>query len=106
MEILSYGRNEIREGEGEVKVLNEYPTHHYFNEYEKTELFCPHCGKQEVWEEQSPGDYYCGPDFICTSCAHNFSIQGPLEMFARNQIKQLEQLRTGVTFEPTTPKGH
>ena len=36
-----------------MRVLNEYDTHHYFDEFEKCQLFCPHCGKQEVWEEQS-----------------------------------------------------
>lgn len=41
-----------------MKVLNEYPTHHYWEDYEKSELFCPNCGIQSVWQEQSEGDYY------------------------------------------------
>lgn len=41
-------------------------------------LFCPECGAKGVWEEQSDGDYYVGPDYACTTCGAVFTYQGPL----------------------------
>lgn len=49
--------------------------HSYKETWERGELFCPGCGKQGVWEEQSGGDYYTGSDFLCPSCGANFTIQ-------------------------------
>ncbi len=89
-----------------MKVLNEYDNHHYIQEFEKSDLFCPHCGTKEVWEEQSEGDYYTGPDFICATCSHEFSIQGPRLKDSTTFLKKLDQLRSGITLEPTTPQGH
>lgn len=89
-----------------MKVLNEYPNHHYMDEYQKCDLFCPNCGTRSVWQEQSPGDYYVGEDFICTACNQNFTIQGPMPMSEPNQLKKIEQLKSGMTLEPTTPRGH
>lgn len=89
-----------------MKVLNEFKTHHYVDDYEKTELFCPNCGKQEVWKNQSEGDYYDGPDFICSACGNDFTMHGPDRMTEKNELKKLLQLRNGVTFEPSTPRGN
>ena len=47
--------------------------------WEKIDLFCPHCGKQDIWQEQSSGDYYVGENYLCEACAHSFTIQGPSE---------------------------
>ena len=85
-----------------MKVLNEFPNHHYFDEYEKCDLFCPNCGIKEVWQEQSSGDYYVGEDFICVACKHNFTIQGPVPIY---NLKKIEQLKSGVTLKPSTPIG-
>lgn len=89
-----------------MKILNEYATHHYWDEYRIGQLFCPNCGKQSVWEEQGSGDYYCGPDYLCISCDHRFSIQGPDKPEWGNVTKKLEQLKSGVTLKPSTPEGH
>lgn len=90
-----------------MKVLNEYPnSHHYIDVYEPSDLFCPHCGNDTVWQEQSPGDYYTGPDYICTTCEMDFSIQGPEKSEQPNMQGKLKQLQSGVTSKPTTPKGH
>lgn len=89
-----------------MKVLNEFPKHHYIEEYERVDLFCPHCGQQKVWEEQSRGDYYCGPNYLCESCGSAFTLQGPDLPNEPRMFKQIEQLRTGVTLEATTPKGN
>lgn len=53
--------------------------HSYPETWCKGALFCPHCGKQEVWEEQGEGDYYVGASFLCIACRYNFTIQGPYE---------------------------
>lgn len=49
-------------------------SHKYSETWDLTELYCPHCGKQEVWEEQGGGDYYVGVDYACTACAHIFNM--------------------------------
>jgi hypothetical protein len=89
-----------------MKVLNEYATHHYIDEYEKCPLHCPNCGVQSVWEEQSEGDYYAGPEFICITCSHNFTIQGPTPSNTVNETKKIEQIKSGTTFIPNTPRGN
>ena len=90
-----------------MKVLNEYPgSHHYIENYEKSEYFCIHCGAQEVWQEQSGGDYYCGPEYFCTACSHRFTMQGPNECKNINEFGILKQLRSGITLEPTTKRGN
>jgi hypothetical protein len=38
------------------------------------DLFCPSCGKQDVWVEEGSGDYYVGNEHICASCAVQFTI--------------------------------
>lgn len=89
-----------------MKVLNEYPgKHHYWTEYEKTEYFCPNCGANEVWQEQDPGDYYCGEDWLCLSCSHGWTMRGPYTLKEINEYGILAQLRQGKTFEPTTKRG-
>lgn len=91
-----------------MKILNEYPTHHYWEEYLLGKLYCPNCGEQKVWEEQSSGDYYCGPDYLCSACGSNFKIQGPYQPTPKdglNVIKKVDQLITGISLKPSTPEG-
>lgn len=38
------------------------------------ELYCPNCGKQEVWVEQGPGDYYVGEGHLCGACRCTFRL--------------------------------
>jgi hypothetical protein len=49
-------------------------SHEYPESWEKTELFCPACGKREVHEEQSEGDYYLGTWFLCAACGAGFHL--------------------------------
>lgn len=42
--------------------------------WELTELYCPSCGKQEVWVEDSDGDYYEGPPHLCVGCETKFTL--------------------------------
>lgn len=91
-----------------MKILNEYPgSHHYWDEYEKTEYFCAKCGKQEVWESTGPGDYYVGNEALCTACGHGCHyMNGPSPAKDANELGILEQLRSGVTKDPTTRRGN
>jgi hypothetical protein len=86
-----------------MKVTRNYivkgvPSHYYQTEWTRTELFCPKCGKQPVFEEKGEGDYYVGADHCCTACGHNFTLQGSGPDDMSRQI--VEQLRSGVTAEP------
>lgn len=42
--------------------------------YKQTNLYCPECGKQTVYVENSEGDYYVGPTHLCVSCDSNFTL--------------------------------
>ena len=46
----------------------------YSEELEKTELFCPNCGKKGVWVEKNEGDFYNGPNYVCIECNYVFSL--------------------------------
>ena len=89
-----------------MKVLNEYPnSHHYWETYEKVDLFCCNCGKKEVWTALA-GDYYVGPMSLCTNCkCACYYVNGPLSTSAPNIKLQLEQLKSGIIAVPTTKKG-
>ncbi len=89
-----------------MKVLNEYTgRHHYIENFEKTKYFCPNCGCQDVWEEQSPGDYYVGAEYICSICGADWTMQGVGVCDEARMKNKVEQLKTGITLEPTTRKG-
>lgn len=90
-----------------MKILNEYPgSHHYWCEFEKTNYFCPECGQQEVWQEQTEGDYYLGEQWLCASCSLKWTMQGLSKVTSINDMGKLAQIRQGKTFEPTTKKGN
>ena len=42
--------------------------------WEKADLYCPACGAHEVWIEDSPGDYYEGPEHLCAACGADFTM--------------------------------
>lgn len=72
--------------------------HHYWSNYEKCDLYCPHCGQKTIWEKQGGGDCYLGVDYVCTSCVRTHY----LENMNSADEKIVEQLRTGITHQPTT----
>ncbi len=82
------------------KVSTNYGTHSYEYDYEKTELYCPHCGKQEVWEEAGGGDYYLGVDYLCTACSHISHLDSGGET---DHPEVVEQILTGKV-NPPVPK--
>ncbi len=49
--------------------LRGFGTHTYTRtDVRSPETYCPKCGKQEVWVEDSEGDYYVGPSYFCDAC--------------------------------------
>lgn len=57
----------------------------------KTQLFCPICGKRNVWEEDSAGDYYAGPAILCLDCGG--TMQHPREKGGCADEERLPALR-------------
>lgn len=49
-------------------------SHKYSETWAITEWHCPKCGKVEVWEEQSGGDFYVGTQLICSACTFTFHM--------------------------------
>lgn len=90
-----------------MKVLNEYKgSHHYTEEWNKTEYHCMNCSAHSVWAEEA-GDYYAGETHVCTDCGYCWSMPGrPRPMSGDNNLMILEQLREEKTFVPKTVKGN
>lgn len=65
-------------------------SHKYSESWEQTKDFCPHCGKQTVWVENSGGgDYYVGEEYLCLTCNHGFNLpHDPFDMTNDEQGKQ------------------
>lgn len=51
-------------------------THSYGEKWEKIDLYCPKCGKKEVWHDTGPGDIDVDEQHLCTSCSHSFYLPG------------------------------
>lgn len=88
-----------------MRVLKEYKNHHYWGEFEKTHMHCPNCGASEVFVEQGEGDYYQGPNHVCTACSFWFTMPSGRLSDEASQRKIVEQLRSGKAHGPTTPHG-
>lgn len=54
----------------------DYGKHWYDRWYEWTDLYCPNCGVQGLWMEEGEGDYYQGPEFVCTGCGRSCTLSG------------------------------
>lgn len=81
-------------------------SHKYSETWNKIEMYCPHCGKQEVWQEDSDGDYYVGEGFICAACEHTWTIQGPKRIHHtwEQDRQRLEAIRAAVSAPESPPK--
>jgi transposase-like protein len=78
-------------------VTIDYGTHQRQTTYLMTTLFCPSCGKQTVWNEDDPGDYYVGETYVCTSCDSHFTIQGPNVIEPKEiEAQVVKQLREAI----------
>jgi len=90
-----------------MKVLQEFGTsHHYFSNYKiDPKIFCPNCGGKPVWVAAS-GDYYEGPDHVCVTCKTIFTMPGNKKAEQDYELMTIEQLKTGITLTPKTPRGN
>lgn len=59
--------------------------------YTKSDLFCPICGKQDLWIHENGGDYYVGEAYYCTSCKGSSYLDNVHEDIApEDVIKKLK----------------
>lgn len=94
-------------GSVKMKVTLEFKdSHHYIENYSQSDInYCPGCGSiGTVWSEDGRGDYYCGPDHVCTHCNCSFTIQGPSQAQGP-YLLVIEQIKTGKQLTPTTKAG-
>ena len=64
----------------DLKVIKKYGWGEAEELLEKTILYCPSCGEQNVYIEKSEGDYYQGPSHYCTSCRVEFTMPSYRDM--------------------------
>lgn len=57
-----------------IRVTVDYGSHQSTEPWEKTDLYCLNCGRQEVWICDDGGDYYQGETHMCLSCEHSFNL--------------------------------
>jgi hypothetical protein len=92
-------------------VINEYPAnghysgHHYVETWESTSLFCPRCGKQAVWKQEGEGDYYLGPEYLCTECNNISCLDHSAPATTSNKLAVIDQIKKRQKNTPKTPKG-
>lgn len=89
-----------------MRVLPEFETHHYWQEYLKElEIVCPFCKAKEVWREGGSGDYYLGSLYVCAGCSCWFYFS---ESSVGKEVPYRElvnQLRSGKSNKPSTRMG-
>lgn len=63
--------------------------------------FCPCCGEQQVWVEDSAGDYYVGPTYLCVACGATGNMWEPNggEFDAKTRLFLVEMERAKITAE-------
>jgi predicted RNA-binding Zn-ribbon protein involved in translation (DUF1610 family) len=71
-----------------IEVTVNYGNHQYHYEYAKSAYFCPNCGSEEVWVEQSDGDYYQGPNHVCTSCTALFTLPSGADPVEESEYRE------------------
>ena len=86
-------------GEQKVRVDVLYPAgHHYVDDWERLEIFCPECGKRAIWRECNEGDYYVGPSYLCSECGGGGQILFGPEASTAGLVHQqrLNQIRAAL----------
>ena len=48
----------------------------FSEKWEKTNCWCPNCGKKSVWKDTEKGDYYISSAHFCTECTADFWLTG------------------------------
>lgn len=90
-----------------ITVLNEYPgRHHYFENFDSTDWFCPNCGLRGCVFEAEEGDDYGGGISICTNCLHTGNLCGGMSPISTDNVMGMaQQLKAGAPNQPTTKRG-
>lgn len=78
-DVLYYNPDNGGRGPGRVY------SHKYNETWKKIDMYCPACGHQAVWQEQSAGDYYVGEGFLCLDCKSTWTIQGPVDFNEKHE---------------------
>lgn len=81
-------------------------SHHYDKTFEKSDYFCPRCGKKELWICQDGGDYYVGETYYCLACDGQSYLDGVGPVRDKAYLRLIDQIRKGVKSTPTTPRGN
>lgn len=76
---------------------------HYMETWEDTRFFCPNCGEKTVWVEGSPGDYYVGPSYLCSSCSHGFNLPSETGDFSANEQDKQRLAAIRASLNKPTP---
>lgn len=66
----------------------QYCAHQHTENWEKTKVYCPRCGNQEIWFRCDCGDYYVGEQHICTGCKATFYLPGGISDVVGDQDEQ------------------
>lgn len=76
------------------KVTIKYELGHSYDFiYEKSNLYCPVCGEQAIWEEQGNGDYYEGVNYSCVNCDASFTLPSLSKNDTTEGKQLIEQLK-------------
>lgn len=83
--------------------VNYKAGHSYAESWETDgELYCPHCGEQEVWIRRDGGDYYVGEQHLCAACKWTFYMPDLRESsYDEYDEQRVAKLFTG-TRDPLT----
>ena len=69
-------------------------SHKYEEPWRRQDIFCPKCGKKEVWMCDNGGDYYVGEQYLCVGCEATFYMPGGASTAGGEQDEQrLSKLR-------------
>lgn len=67
---------------------------------EKQDLFCPSCGKKELYREDGEGDYYLGSQYFCHSCYTIHHLDGCYCYVDAEDKKTFEQIESILKESP------
>jgi len=88
-------------------VLNEYPNHHYRHRFHKTDMNCPFCKNQTVWDGHFECYVQCEcTEHVCTHCKTWFYLTEGKKSEDNRGLRMIEQLILKTEFKPITPRGN
>jgi transposase-like protein len=68
--------------------------HSYVERWELSKMYCPNCADGCVWVERGEGDFYAGPQYLCTKCRHQFHLcDGPMKAEGWQNQQRLEAIK-------------